>query len=266
MKTTTFIYALTDPRTNEVRYVGKAGDPERRIKEHLWDKRNCHRVWWIKKLARLGLKPRLLILEEVSLAEWPPAEQRWIKHFRDIGVALTNATDGGEGTVNVNLSIETRARMSVSAHNRPPMSHETRAKLSAAHKGRKKSPEMCAKLGASHVGLKHTPEARAKMSAANTGRKHTLEARAKIAAALRVRVISSETGAKISAAKMGHTVSLETRAKISATKKAGMTDERKRAISELLMGHVASAEQRAKISASLKAYHQTRKANPDDAD
>lgn len=53
-------------------------------------------------------------------------------------------------------------------------SSETRAKRSAALKGRERKPfslEHCAKIGATSKGRKHTPEARAKIGAAQKGRK-----------------------------------------------------------------------------------------------
>ena len=51
----TFIYGLTDPRTGEVRYVGKADHPERRVGEHLKAKDPCHRVHWLQELKCIHL-------------------------------------------------------------------------------------------------------------------------------------------------------------------------------------------------------------------
>jgi hypothetical protein len=44
MSNLTFIYALCDPRTLEVRYVGKADNPYKRYCRHLIDKENTHKV------------------------------------------------------------------------------------------------------------------------------------------------------------------------------------------------------------------------------
>jgi len=43
------IYALTDPSTGEVRYIGKANDPSARLKSHLMDsrRRNTPVYRWI---------------------------------------------------------------------------------------------------------------------------------------------------------------------------------------------------------------------------
>ena len=59
-------------------------------------------------------------------------------------------------------------------------SDETRAKLSAAGKGKKKSPEHRAKIGAGNRGKKQTPEAKAKISAARRGKSTTPETKAKL--------------------------------------------------------------------------------------
>lgn len=84
----------------------------------------------------------------------------------------------------------------------------TRARMSAAHKGEKKSPEACAKVSAWHMGrppgnkgVPMSAEARAKMSTAHKGKK-----------------LPPETCAHMSAAALGHAKSLETRAKMSVAK------------------------------------------------
>jgi hypothetical protein len=57
-------------------------------------------------------------------------------------------------------SFEAAARAKAAAG----VSEETRAKMSAAHKGRPKSPEHRAKIGAAHKGVPRSPESRAKQS------------------------------------------------------------------------------------------------------
>lgn len=94
---TTFIYALCDPRTFEVRYVGKADNPYKRYYRHLIDKYPCHRVDWIKSLLKLGLLPIQQILEECSEDEWEQKERSWIAFEKHCGCDLTNGTDGGDG-------------------------------------------------------------------------------------------------------------------------------------------------------------------------
>ena len=103
---------------------------------------------------------------------------------------------------------ETLARMSA-AHKNP--SPETRAKLSAALRGRHFSDEHRAKISAALRGNKHGRGCR--------GRKCSPETRAKIAATSKGRMVSPETRAKISAANRGQKRSAKTCAKISTAKK-----------------------------------------------
>jgi len=95
---TTFIYALIDPRDNQVKYIGKANNPERRLKEHLTSlsKKN-KKTNWIKKLLLQQLKPELLILTEVLFDEWQFWEQHYICLYKSWGFNLKNNTRGGEG-------------------------------------------------------------------------------------------------------------------------------------------------------------------------
>ncbi|MGD8501166.1 MAG: GIY-YIG nuclease family protein [Phycisphaerales bacterium] len=93
----TFIYALKDPRNSDIRYVGKSNYPERRFWQHLNMGQNVTKTAWIDELAALGLKPELVILEEVDTAAWQDTERRWIAKGRQEGWPLTNVSDGGEG-------------------------------------------------------------------------------------------------------------------------------------------------------------------------
>lgn len=116
-KDTTFIYALIDPETQLVRYVGKANNPACRFSGHLNPRclrANTYKNKWINKLISKGLKPELRILEEVSVTEWQEKEIYWIAHYREVsGTKLTNLTNGGDGLGHgFKFSKETRARMS----------------------------------------------------------------------------------------------------------------------------------------------------------
>ena len=96
---TTNIYTLTDPRTNEVRYVGKANNVSQRYKAHLnrARKHQIHKKNWIELLKREGLKPIIEVVEVVPINEWIFWEKYWISQFRVWGFNLINYTNGGDG-------------------------------------------------------------------------------------------------------------------------------------------------------------------------
>jgi hypothetical protein len=105
------IYALCDPRTGTIRYVGKASDPARRYRRHLKDGRDGktdHKSRWIASLLGAGVAPRLLVLEVCVEAIWKVRECHWIATLRAAGCDLTNCTDGGDGFAPLS---ETRAKM-----------------------------------------------------------------------------------------------------------------------------------------------------------
>jgi hypothetical protein len=94
----TYIYALSDPRTNEIRYVGKANNPKRRYYAHMRIDKTAsnHKVNWVQSLLNIGLKPELIVLEKVSISEWKAKERFYINKYRK-KYKLTNYKDGGEG-------------------------------------------------------------------------------------------------------------------------------------------------------------------------
>lgn len=140
----TAIYALHDPRTGQVRYVGMSEHPIRRLTEHLKPSRlaaKTHKNSWIKSLLRIGLKPTLSILEIVEMGTWQDTERRWIAAF---GKSLTNGAEGGRGG---GLTPEVRAKIGAS-HRGRVVSEETRKRIGQKSKGRKLSPEARAKIAA----------------------------------------------------------------------------------------------------------------------
>lgn len=87
------VYALVDPRDEAIYYVGHSGQPERRLQRHLWggEGSNSDKAAWITELRDLGLRPQLVILEEVAVAETVrEREDRWILHHLRRGEPLTN--------------------------------------------------------------------------------------------------------------------------------------------------------------------------------
>lgn len=119
----TFIYALADPDTQEVRYIGKADNPQKRLKRHIaqYEPKATHKSNWIRSLLDQGKTPALLVLEEAPRESWQECERKWITHYKGKGARLTNTTAGGEGGKTLSaatLSPEERARRSQSARER----------------------------------------------------------------------------------------------------------------------------------------------------
>jgi len=93
-----YIYALIDPTTKEIRYIGKTIKPEARLSAHMAAKdANRHKCNWIKKLKRNGKKPVMEIIEVTSDDKWKQRETYWIHKCIDDGCRLTNLVDGGNG-------------------------------------------------------------------------------------------------------------------------------------------------------------------------
>lgn len=217
--------------------------------------------------------------------------------FRKMGVKLTNATDGGQGTSGRVVSVdqrlkmsasirlffknnpeslikaglarrgkkhttETRAKMSRAWKTRPAMTTETRAKLSASNMGRTFTPEQIARISATNKLTKSTPEQRAKMSKAHKGKVVTTETRAKMSASKKGRKASPETRAKMSLAKKGKVMPPEAIAKIAAANKGRKaTPEARKNMSIAQLNRPPTTDKtRARVSEASKVMWAERKA------
>ena len=96
----TYIYTLTDPNTNEIRYVGKSNNPQKRLYDHIHHSQitHTHKNMWIKSLIKEGKLPILNIIDEVLIEEWQEYEIYWIDKLKKEGHNLTNHDIGGNGT------------------------------------------------------------------------------------------------------------------------------------------------------------------------
>lgn len=92
-----YIYALLDPMSHEIRYIGKTNNIIERYRNHIREKSNCHRVNWISSLKKKNLIPSFIILQECEDNESDVVERQYIKEYREKGYDLTNNTDGGDG-------------------------------------------------------------------------------------------------------------------------------------------------------------------------
>lgn len=257
---TTKIYGLTDPRTGIVRYIGKSDDPVLRLKGHLVDHGKCHRTNWLQELIRAGLRPGVVILEEVPVTEWQDAERWWIKHFREQEYLLTNSTDGGDGIIN--LSEESRQKKSNSLRGHI-VTEETREKIAEKATGRKHSDETLRKL----KGRRHSEESRRKMSESHVGKNLSDETKHKLSLSHQGHIVTKDMRRKISQAQIGrhgYSPSDETKQKISKRlmghKGCVHTDEAKRRMSiaargnRYRVGHIANAETRRRLSEAHKGH------------
>lgn len=163
-----YIYGLVDPRTQELRYVGKTKDAYERFYDHLRIRKNCHLRNWIRQLKSCGLRPRMIIIQEVPDELWPEAEIYWISFFEGIGARLCNQHGGGLGGSYKSISDEHRANLSkaLRGKKREPLSEEHRRKLSEALTGRTRDNSW-------NIGRKYGPrseETRRRISEAKRGK------------------------------------------------------------------------------------------------
>ncbi len=113
---TTFIYSLSDPITGEVRYIGKANDPKKRVLDHIKENKTSnksHKISWIKSLVSKDLLPIVEIVDEVLKIEWEFWEQYWISQFKTWNFNLTNISPGGYNN-NYKRSDNTKQKMRIS--------------------------------------------------------------------------------------------------------------------------------------------------------
>lgn len=165
---TTFIYALLEPTTGAIRYLGKSVNPQERFYHHLAPvvPPKTHKECWISGLRKNNLRPLLEVLDEVPTLEAGFWEQEYIRVFRMIGVDLTNLSDGGEGQTGYTHTEETKRKISASSTGKI-RSEATRALMSAASKLKDTSHL----IGNTHMlGHKHSEETRKQMSLSHTGK------------------------------------------------------------------------------------------------
>lgn len=172
-----------------VRYVGMTSwSPEERLLKHLEESRGIkvnHRLNWLRSLSQ---PPEVETLELVSPENAENRECYWIAMARAYGCRLVNGTDGGEG-VN-SPTAETREKIGASQRGRKKspeavennriaqtgkkLSHAHRAAIGAENRGKKKPPRSAAHraaISAGNTGKRRSPELRAALSARLTGKK-----------------------------------------------------------------------------------------------
>lgn len=228
MQKTTFIYALCEPGTRMVRYIGKTGNLKCRFRKHLREsvKFDSHLGHWLSLVVSRGERPEMVILREVE-GDGSEAEKRYIRLARGCQMRLVNSTDGGDGLSNP--SPETRKKIG-DAHRAEKNNNfgkclpiETREKISASTTGENNgffghthSEESKALISAAligrpgKVGFKHSVVTKARMSDAQSGEnnsffgeKHSEETKSLLRAFRKGKKNTAEQNAAIGAALLG---------------------------------------------------------------
>ncbi len=89
-----YIYALRDPDSLNVRYIGKAVDVDKRLKSHIRDSkiRNTPIYKWFRSLQKTPVITTECVTNEQN---WSFVERRIIKQYQDSGHDLLNVALGG---------------------------------------------------------------------------------------------------------------------------------------------------------------------------
>lgn len=138
------IYALIDPRNDEIRYVGQTYQtPQARLRNHLSASKRgvrTHVACWLRGLILNGFKPIMVELEIIQ-GNGNDAEKQWIAYGYNNQWRLTNHTIGGDGNLGNKSSVITKQRISA-AHKTRFKDPALRQERSAAVKAQWANPEI----------------------------------------------------------------------------------------------------------------------------
>ncbi len=173
------IYKITHRESGKC-YIGQSVDVFKRWKEHsnlaVKKKSLVQRAFVAHGIDRFTFE----VVEECNREMLNDREVYWISYFNAFGEGGYNLTSGGgQGTT---VSDKTKAKMSAALKGRI-ISEEHRENLSVALKGKKPSEEHRENLSVAHKGKIKSKEHRANLSVAHKGKKPSEEHRANISAA-----------------------------------------------------------------------------------
>jgi len=96
-----YIYTLSDPATNIIKYVGKSKNPKNRLQRHMSnDSLNQSRTSknkWLLYLKNNNLMPIINIIDIGNHENINDLEKYWISKLKNDGIKLKNETIGGDG-------------------------------------------------------------------------------------------------------------------------------------------------------------------------
>lgn len=184
-------------------YVGKSRHHEARWRQHVVDANSGKGHAFHNAIRKHGADAF-----SFSVIEWCDsdedalaAEKFWIEWYQTLSPLGYNLTKGGDA--GLEFSEETRRKMSEAQSRRAPPTPETRAKMSAAGRGRKLSPEHIEKCASARRGRRMSEEQKEKLRQANLGKTASEETRAKMSEAHKGRVRSKEANAKCREKRLG---------------------------------------------------------------
>ena len=209
------IYAIRHIESGKV-YVGQSQNIAKRIKSHRHVP-SCPHLH--NAIVKYGWDAFIIVIPEcvADLTQLDAREQYWIETLQACDPKRGyNIRPGGKSARGFQHDEETKRKIGagnrgkkrtpeqLAARGTRVVAPETRAKMSEARKRRggwSQTPESRAKLSELHKGMSHTPETCAKLSANHTGvpHPHTPEQDARISAAQRARCDSEAKIARVSA-------------------------------------------------------------------
>jgi hypothetical protein len=148
---TTFIYVLIDPVSNDVRYVGKSNNPNRRLMVHCWHEMDCratHKSRWIAILKKNDMYPILYVIDSCK-EDWKVKEKYWVDYFLSKGAPLTNIASGGNGGPIA-------------------VGDDVREKMRIANIGKHHTEDACQRISESRKGMKFPEIHKERLSAKKT--------------------------------------------------------------------------------------------------
>ena len=162
-----YIYILTDPRTDQIRYVGQTiNHPSKRLAQHIHQESRVvskltHVNSWIRNLKESNLKPTLKVIEECSVEDLNSREIYYISEYKKLH-DLCNHSSGGHGNRGCKFTKE-----SVEKRNKTLLTSERWANKCKEHSEIMKSLYAS---GDHNFGYGHT----SKEKRIEIGRKHSL--------------------------------------------------------------------------------------------